>query len=106
VCSITCRCAASPLVSRLFERVFPTEIAEKLGINRRSIYRWVSSGQLDRGLDGGAFGQMRSVVVRDLRREDGRLTRNTESLRFAHHWSLRTRFWHPYNLRPKARSSD
>jgi transposase len=49
------------------------------------------------------FDQMRSVVVRDLRGEDGRLIENAEFLRFAHHWGFRPRLCRPYRARTKGK---
>jgi hypothetical protein len=49
------------------------------------------------------FDQMRSVVVRDLRGEAGRLIENAEFLRFAHHWGFRPRVCRPYRARTKGK---
>jgi transposase len=49
------------------------------------------------------FDQMRSVVLRDLRGEDGRLIENAEFLRFAHHWDFRPRVCRPYRAKTKGK---
>lgn len=49
------------------------------------------------------FDQMRSVVVRDLRPEGGRLVENAEFLRFAAHWGFRPRACRPYRAQTKGK---
>ena len=43
------------------------------------------------------FDQMKSVIVRDLRGEGGRVTEKAEFLRFAAHWGFRVRGCRPYH---------
>lgn len=49
------------------------------------------------------FDQMRSVIVRDLRPEGGRLVENAEFLRFCAHWSVRARACRPYRAQTKGK---
>jgi transposase len=49
------------------------------------------------------FDQMRSVVLRDLRPEGGRLVENAEFLRFCAHWSFRPRACRPYRAKTKGK---
>lgn len=49
------------------------------------------------------FDQMRSVIVRDLRPESGRLIENAEFLRFCAHWSFRARACRPYRAKTKGK---
>ena len=49
------------------------------------------------------FDQMRSVIVRDLRPEGGRLVENAEFLRFCAHWSFRARACRPYRAQTKGK---
>jgi transposase len=49
------------------------------------------------------FDQMRSVIVRDLRPEGGRLIENAEFLRFCAHWSFRARACRPYRAKTKGK---
>jgi transposase len=49
------------------------------------------------------FDQMRSVIVRDLRPEGGRLMENAEFLRFCAHWSFRARACRPYRAKTKGK---
>ena len=52
------------------------------------------------------FDQMKSVIVRDLRGEGGRVTENAEFLRFAAHWSLVLPRFGGQALTPKLISGD
>jgi transposase len=49
------------------------------------------------------FDQMRSVIVRDLRPEGGRLIENAEFLRFCAHWDFRPRACRPYRAQTKGK---
>lgn len=49
------------------------------------------------------FDQMRSVIVRDLRLQGGRLIENAEFLRFCSHWSFRARACRPYRAQTKGK---
>jgi transposase len=49
------------------------------------------------------FDQMRSVVIRDLRPDGGRLVENAEFLRFAEHWGFRARACRPYRAQTKGK---
>lgn len=49
------------------------------------------------------FDQMRSVVLRDLRPEGGRLIDNAEFLRFSAHWGFRSRVCRPYRAKTKGK---
>ena len=49
------------------------------------------------------FDQMKSVIVRDLRGEGGRVTENAEFLRFAAHWGFRPRACRPYRAKTKGK---
>ena len=47
------------------------------------------------------FDQMKAVIIRDGRREGGRLVENREFLRFSHHWGFRIRSCRPYRAQTK-----
>src|SRR5215471_1432897 len=49
------------------------------------------------------FDQMKAVITRDLRLEGGALVRNTEFLRFAHHWGFTPRACRPYRAQTKGK---
>jgi transposase len=49
------------------------------------------------------FDQMKAVITRDLRLEGGALIRNTEFLRFAHHWGFTPRACRPYRAQTKGK---
>jgi transposase len=49
------------------------------------------------------FDQMKSVIVRDLRPEGGRLIENAEFLRFCAHWGFRPRACRPYRAKTKGK---
>jgi transposase len=49
------------------------------------------------------FDQMKAVITRDLRLEGGALIRNSEFLRFAHHWSFTPRACRPYRAQTKGK---
>lgn len=49
------------------------------------------------------FDQMRSVIVRDLRPDGGRLIENAEFLRFCAHWDFRARACRPYRAQTKGK---
>lgn len=49
------------------------------------------------------FDQMRSVILRDLRPEGGRLVENAEFLRFCAHWGFRPRACRPYRAKTKGK---
>lgn len=49
------------------------------------------------------FDQMRAVITRDLRLEGGALVRNTEFVRFAHHWGFTPRACRPYRAQTKGK---
>jgi len=49
------------------------------------------------------FDQMKSVITRDLRGEDGRLIENAEFLRFCAHWGFRPRACRPYRAQTKGK---
>ncbi|WP_420447675.1 DDE-type integrase/transposase/recombinase [Candidatus Palauibacter sp.] len=49
------------------------------------------------------FDQMKSVIIRDLRGEGGRVTENAEFLRFAAHWGFRPRACRPYRAKTKGK---
>jgi len=49
------------------------------------------------------FDQMKAVITRDLRLQGGALVRNTEFLRFAHHWSFTPRACRPYRAQTKGK---
>jgi transposase len=49
------------------------------------------------------FDQMKAVITRDLRLEGGALVRNSEFLRFAHHWGFTPRACRPYRAQTKGK---
>jgi len=49
------------------------------------------------------FDQLRSVIVRDLCPEGGRLVENLEFLRFSNHWAFRPRACRPYRAKTKGK---
>lgn len=49
------------------------------------------------------FDQMRSVILRDLRPEGGRLVENAEFVRFCAHWDFRPRACRPYRAKTKGK---
>lgn len=49
------------------------------------------------------FDQMKAVITRDLRLQGGALVRNTEFLRFAHHWGFTPRACRPYRAQTKGK---
>jgi len=49
------------------------------------------------------FDQMRSVILRDLRPDGGRLVENAEFLRFCSHWGFRPRACRPYRAQTKGK---
>jgi transposase len=49
------------------------------------------------------FDQMKAVITRDLRLQDGALVRNLEFLRFAHHWSFTPRACRPCRAQTKGK---
>ncbi len=49
------------------------------------------------------FDQMKSVIIRDLRGEGGRVTENAEFLRFAAHWGFRPRACRPSRAKTKGK---
>ena len=77
-------------------------------------YRWQDIPTLLGGLEAafGFFGglprellfdQMKSVIVRYLRGEGGRIAENAEFLRFAAHWGFRPRACRPYRAKTKGK---
>ncbi len=49
------------------------------------------------------FDQMKAVITRDLRLQDGALVHNLEFLRFAHHWGFTPRACRPYRAQTKGK---